>query len=37
MKKDITSLFYCTDNFAKGMDEEINDHRLKKAGGMLRA
>lgn len=28
MKKDITSLFYCIDNFAKGMEEEIQLHAL---------
>ncbi|OJW54668.1 MAG: hypothetical protein BGO67_08440 [Alphaproteobacteria bacterium 41-28] len=28
MKKDITSLFCCIDNFAKGMEEEIKTHAL---------
>lgn len=28
MKKDITNLFYCIDNFAKGIDEEIKAYAL---------
>ena len=35
MKKDITNLFYCIDNFAEGLEEEMQMHALSSSAKRL--